>query len=45
MALFRLFRSETFKLVAMGFALGTAGVVVTQPGQAQDVQAIAQPAQ
>ncbi len=35
MALLRLFRSEAFKLVAMGFALGSAGVMMSQPGQAQ----------
>jgi hypothetical protein len=44
MALLRLFRSETFKLVAMGFALGSAGLAMTQPSQAQDVPVSAAPA-
>jgi hypothetical protein len=44
MALLRLFRTETFKLVAMGFALGTAGVAMTQPSQAQDAAAVTSPA-
>ena len=35
MALLRLLRSETFRLVAMGFAIGSAGVMLSQPGQAQ----------
>jgi hypothetical protein len=45
MALLRLLRSETFKLVAMGFMLGSAGLAMTQPSQAQDstVVASAQP--
>ncbi len=41
MALLRLLRSETFRLVAMGFALGTAGLALTQPSHAQDDQQIA----
>jgi hypothetical protein len=44
MALLRMLRTETFKLVAMGFALGSAGVVLTQPSQAQDVAVEANPA-
>ena len=35
MVLLRLLRSETFRLVAMGFAIGSAGVMLSQPGQAQ----------
>lgn len=34
MALLRLLKSETFRLVAMGFMLGSAGVMLTQPAQA-----------
>ena len=34
MALLRLLKSETFRLVAMGFMLGSAGVMMTQPAQA-----------
>jgi hypothetical protein len=41
MALLRLIRSEAFRLVAMGFLIGSAGVMVTQPSQAQDPSAIA----
>jgi hypothetical protein len=40
MALLRLFRSESFKLVAMGFALGTAGVMIAQPSVAQDTAVV-----
>jgi hypothetical protein len=36
MALLRLIRSEAFRLVAMGFLIGSAGIVMTQPSQAQD---------
>ncbi len=35
MALLRLIRTEAFRLVMMGFALGSAGVMLTQPVQAQ----------
>lgn len=44
MAFLRLFRSETFRLLAMGFVLGTAGVALTQPSQAQADSAVATPA-
>lgn len=40
MALLRLFRSEAFRLVAMGFLIGSAGVMLTQPSQAQDAEAV-----
>jgi hypothetical protein len=36
MAILRLFRSETLRLMVMGFAIGTAGIVIAQPGTAQD---------
>jgi hypothetical protein len=36
MALLRLLRTEVFRLVAMGFLIGSAGVALTQPSQAQD---------
>lgn len=35
MALLRLVRSEAFRLVAMGFLIGSAGIMLTQPSQAQ----------
>ncbi len=44
MALFRLIRSEAFRLVAMGFLIGSAGIMMTQPSQAQDASASASPA-
>jgi hypothetical protein len=36
MAILRLFRSETLRLMVMGFVLGTVGFVMAQPGTAQD---------
>lgn len=44
MALLRLFRSEAFRLVAMGFLVGTAGVMLTQPSQAHNPDDIITPA-
>ena len=41
MALLRLFRSEAFRLVAMGFLIGSAGIALTQPSRAQDVSVAA----
>lgn len=35
MAILRLLRNETFRLVALGFALGSVGIALTQPAQAQ----------
>lgn len=35
MALLRLFRTETARLLIMGFLMATAGIALTQPGAAQ----------
>ena len=44
MALLRLFRSEAFRLVAMGFLIGSAGVMLSQPSQAQGATEVSAPA-
>jgi hypothetical protein len=36
MAILRLLRTETFRLVALGFALGSVGIALNQPAQAQN---------
>jgi hypothetical protein len=36
MAILRLLRTETFRLVAFGFALGSVGIALNQPAQAQN---------